>query len=249
MVPEEITLDHPAVQAAKKRWDDPLHQVQRKHTATFEELFEYFKQPASSHIAIAEKLALSRERVRQLYETYFQEIFGISAQDRRDEYTREILKHHPRMKVVAAQASEAGCLFQLIPVRADKRILPCRSSALVNGHLCSVHFARTDARMKKSHTYGRIHVPTETLYSVYALICHVSVKGLPERTFILPAQDIRIAYGVLRDQKSHSLYLPFDRPIHLKSARPKIDYWKYENAWKLLAPKIHETVSEEGVVQ
>ena len=76
---EVLTLDHPAVQAAKAKWDARRSKegdARRKQNISFEDWFEYFKANCIRMQALGEHAGVSRQRVQQIYTKHFQEIFG-----------------------------------------------------------------------------------------------------------------------------------------------------------------------------
>lgn len=70
---EPLTLAHPAVQAAKQRFEGGNYV--RKLSLTFEQLFEYFSADCVRFHAIAAEGGVSHQAIEQLYRRYFRDLF------------------------------------------------------------------------------------------------------------------------------------------------------------------------------
>lgn len=248
---EPLTLAHPAVQAAKARWDEGKnYRHHAKNNLSFENWLEYFKADYVRFSEIAEETKLTGERVRQIYNAYFRCLFkGKSGTERRQFCTLEnrlvklrqseveLFAHNPTINSVAEKARAAGCTVEVVPQLVDGRPdgTLCSTRLSINGHVTSLHhledawFAKTTSR-----TYARGSVKSSGLCGVQACIFHTTLPGFPVRDYVFPDQmleGIRLGRGVI------NFYFPMENLPVYRNSRPRIDYRKYEDAWHLLPPK------------
>src|SRR5215203_3091765 len=93
-----LVLSCPAVQAAKDNWNEQLGRRRVKRNVTFDQLFNLFNSDMRQ-IRIAEIVGLSRERVRQIYDSYFRDLYDArSGRQRYHAYTREKRLHEAEQR-------------------------------------------------------------------------------------------------------------------------------------------------------
>src|SRR6185437_1125180 len=147
---QPLTLEHPAVQAAKARWDAREKYRSSKHNLTFEELFEYFKADCVRQTRVAELAGITRQRIHQIYNKWFRDLFeGKSGHDRRHACTLENrqvelkraeaeLFEDPFVKKIVQKARTAGCTVEAIPHDSFYGEV-LRGDIIINGYLSSLH--------------------------------------------------------------------------------------------------------------
>jgi hypothetical protein len=238
------------VQAAKAKWDT---YAPRKHKLTFEDLFEYFKVDCVRQNAVAVEAGLTRERIRQIYNKYFRELFdGKSGRERMHACTLEknivkikqaestLFETDVVIKAIVEKAREAGCKIEAVPQLTNKGFVKeARNSILVvNGHLCSVH--NPTARIKHpdlKRVSTRTSLSRSVLSKVEASIFHTTVDGYPEHTFVVPTAILLTSGFSSTTKEIKTFILPMEKSPVPRGCAPRIDYWQYENAWHLLPPK------------
>jgi hypothetical protein len=258
---EPLTLNHPRVQAAKAKWDaaTKIAGSRRKHSLTFEDLFEYFKADCVRHARIAELAGVTREAIRQIYNKYFRELFDKSGKERVHACTletrfvqikrseNELFQQNPLFKVIVDKARAAGCVVEALPVcfRSGLAGKVSSENLLINGHLCSLHCLTGRAGNKRLiRCYTHTNISYSTMMEAKALILHTAVNGFQERTFVVPTANLRRVHRSAMKGASTHIVLPTERLPVYNNQHPKVDYWQYEDAWHLLPPKATPPVSE-----
>jgi len=247
---EPLTLAHPLVQAAKAKWNT---YAPRKHNLTFEDLFEYFKVDCVRQSAVAVEAGLTRERIRQIYNKYFRELFdGKSGRERMHACTLEnrivkikqaentLLETDAVIKVVVEKARAAGCKIETIPQLTNKGFVQKTRNGIlrVNGHLCSVHNPTTRIKhpdLKRVST--RTSLSRSVLLKVEASIFHTTLEGYPEHTFVVPTTILLTSVFGSTTKEMKTVILPMEKSPVRRGTPARVDYWQYEDAWHLLPPK------------
>ena len=246
---EPLTLAHPAVQAAKHKFE--RGKWKRKIPFTFDELFEYFKADCIRFAAIAKAGGVKRQAIQQLYNRFFRELFeGMSGwgriyactletrlvQVKRSE--GELFREHPLVKKIAKKARLAGCTVEAVPARSHGQLTGkvITQTLLINGHVCSLHNPASKRQSRgKKRCYACTIISSSTLVSAEAILLHTTLRGFAERTFVVPTAVLRKAHP--QRNKLVYVYLPTERLPVYKNQHPRIDYWQYEDGWHLLPPK------------
>jgi hypothetical protein len=256
---QNLMLAHPAVQAAKARWDagEKKRRHLVRHNLTFERLFELFKANHHSMNAIGEEIAIghiSRERVRQIYDKYFRELFeGQSGHERfsacmlkrrlaRFKDSENKLFESPIIKAIVESARRAGCKVKAVPNADLEHGKSCGSvrptTLMINGYKCSVHFSLVARRPReRKRFYGQVALSYSVLREVDVFIAHTAIAGFPQRTFVIPSSFLLKLYFTPLNIKWKVLYLPLEQLPVYNNRRPRFDIWQYEDAWHLLQLK------------
>ncbi|MBI2030337.1 hypothetical protein HYT05_01815 [Candidatus Kaiserbacteria bacterium] len=245
------------MQAVKARWDKAYKYTTRKHKLdlSFEELFEYFKADCVRHIHVAEVAGVTRERIRQIYNQYFRELFDDkSGSERRKAYTpinrlvkvkrseHELFNNDTFVKKIVEKARAAGCTVEAIPHLFKGEIHSGRVTIrklLINGHLCSLHQITTAWQrcISGGRFYASTNIRRSTMIATEALILHTEAAGFTERIFVIPTAILRAAHPSAATRRDTCLYLPTQKLPVYRNIRSHIDYWQHEDAWHLLPPK------------
>ena len=251
---QPLTLAHPLVQAAKAKWDTAGNITRRKHNASFEDWLEYFKSDCVRFEAIGDEVGLTRERVRQIYNDHFCELFeGKSGRERVQACTlesrhvktkrseSELFENDPVVRVVVEKARAVGCRVSAVPTLSEG--VPTGSvwarRVLVNGHLCSLHRLQQVWSLRATcRRYAHASVSLTTLAEVGACIFHVTLENLPVRTFVIPSLDLQSRKrGSGPKKAAASIYFPTEKlPTNPQGCKGH-DWWQYEDAWHLLPTK------------
>jgi|GEM_PF-6546447 len=252
---EPLTLVHPAVQAAKAKWEaGQKYRHSVRHNLTFEDFFEYFKADCVRHTRVAELTGLSRERIRQIYNRYFREIFDNKSGRQRgkactlenrlvkvNRTENELFETDTIIKTVVEKARAAGCEVRSIPYIKDDMLTGAIdvNALLVNGHRCAVHSLSYGFRRKGlKRVYTCIRMPFAELVATEAVILFTSVAEFDEHLFVMPSSTLReVVFGNDPTAMAKTIYLPTEKLPIYNNQRPRIDWWEYEEAWHLLPPK------------
>lgn len=250
---EKLTLTHPEVQAAKVRWEVSRNKHRggrpRKQNLSFEEWFERFNE-GLTFTAIASDIGVSRERVKQIYDIHFFELFGgNSGQDRYRSKTHkqrliiarraeETLFKNPTFRIIAKQAEKAGYAVAAVPHHQDGRLTgTVRTSFLsINHRPCSIHVcSKVTTTSVGGRLYAKFNLALNTLKKVEAVVFRIVVEGYAEQTFVVPSELLQTRiFNRLSERKYRQILIPVERPLTNKKAHACIDFWKYEGAWHLL---------------
>lgn len=206
------------------------------------------------HIHVAEVAGVTRERIRQIYNQYFRELFDDkSGSERRKAYTpinrlakvqrsENELFSDPFIKRLVEKARAAGCTVEAIPHLYEGEILTGEVSTrklLINGHLCSLHQITTAWQrcISGGRFYASTNIRRSTMIDTEALILHIEAAGFTERIFVIPTATLRAAHPSAATRRDTCLYLPTQKLPGYRNIRSRIDYWQHEDAWHLLSPK------------
>ena len=250
---EPLTLAHPAVQAAKARWDAAGKRSPRKHTLTFEDLFEYFKVNCVRQTAIAVEADLTHQRIYQIYNYYFRELFGNSSgRDRVKSCTLEgrlvVVKKNENelladedIKVISEKARDAGCIVSAIPSLSTRNNMPVGSvlqaQVSINGHRCLIRSSTRASTFGSKRLYCTFSLSHSLLEISEAVVFYTHVEGFPKHLFVVPSSVLLAAvFGPSSTKKYKNIYIPVEK-LPPGKMRPRINYWQYEDAWHLLPPK------------
>ena len=249
---QRLTLAHPAVQAAKERWDAGRKHCgyTRKSELTFEQWFEIFNENRLNGEEISQivgRKRITRERVRQIYDEYFKpafdgqtgrERFSACLSERRREKKEQAdneIFESPVIKVIAESARKAGCR-----IKAGRRNSGQHIALLVNGYKCSVHNASIAWRPGKQQkrSYGHIQMTYSVLCETDAYIIYVNIIGFPEHIFVIPSSLLLQLYFTPLDSERKWLYIPLEQLPAYNNSHQRLDFWQYEGegAWHFLQP-------------
>lgn len=242
-----VTLTHPAVRAAKARWNESKRYCARhsKRKVTFEQYFAYFRK-GILNVRIAELVGLSSERIRKIYDQYFRQLFGgksgrermkaIALENRIANLKyleRRLFNDNATVKKIVRQARGAGCTVEAVSGYSMYKVM--HKYLLIDGHRCSVHRATYKMLIPgmKSY-YARVAVRCSSITEEKAIIIHSAIPGEVERTFVIPTVALRKAMPVIMKRERTWIYLPTKKIPAYRNHLPQMDFWRYEGAWHLL---------------
>ncbi len=257
-----LTLEHPAVQEAKARWDagENRRRLVGRHNIGFEEWFEYFKANCHRMSTLGEHAGISRERVRQIYNKHFRSLFGersgverlkaCTAEQRLVSAKRQEndLFADPEVRPIITQALAAGCTVAAIKQsnQTNMAYLVRTRIVLINGYVVSLRTIRNKHKTSPGlrRFYAHATLSRASLESEDATIIRTAAAGCQERIFVLPNTVLIEKYFVTTKNKA-SIYLPLEKLPVYRNSMTKINWWLYENAWHLLPPKEYSSPASE----
>lgn len=214
-----------------RRWS-----YERKMTLTYDELLELFDGDATFQ-EIAEIVGVKRQRVHQIYDEYFKP-FMASGRDRRKvlfrQRWRERAENHPdtveRLSLVKKVAEDVG--FKVEAVQSpSKETRYYMDRVLINGKLCRIFFSKVAYQIVDGYrAYHRLNVSRSAITTSDFIVIMTGENA--RRTFVFPSDVLLSHYK--EDQKHKMFYLPTDPQEPYNNQFPKIDWWRWEEAWSLL---------------
>jgi hypothetical protein len=247
----KVRRDSPAVRAAKTLWDSLSRRSEHLRTVRFGQLLDYFEREELRFSEIADICGVSPARVGQIYKTYFKRLFGDrSGHERYDAYVQRRLDARwqaleaatfakDELRQVIGRARAASCKVEGIPTQRPKGDSKVRVNSLyINGRRCSVLQATKAKELRDAQcSYFRFKLAGSVLRNVEAVIFHCAAPEFPHRIFIVPRQVLLPLLEGTAAGHSKKVYLPTQkRPVY-RNRLPRIDYWKYQNAWHHLRPR------------
>jgi hypothetical protein len=239
-----FVVDEKVLQDAKDKWNKHLARYGNKVTVSFDEMFNFFD-TCISYSEIAEKIGVSREYVRQIYNKYFCKIFGESLiKDKQKEGTKEKKKlSHEKIEKelfskkpfssIVGSAKLAGCDVHITSSNENGHVK--LKQLLVNGHLCSLKTMSTSFTPPggtRSFVHASVGKPTDE--KIRFIIFYYKVKGFPERIFVVSYKIIEDIFFKSKNKKRVDINIPTKKCPVYNNRIPLLDWWKYENAWHLI---------------
>mgnify|MGYP003393879720 CR=1 FL=1 len=260
-----VTLSDPAVQAMKVEWERTRNKCYKmKTTLTFDQLFLLFIQKDLSFSSIAKEANLSRERIRQIYNTYFLSIFKIDTKTRKMKVRVELKDKvqaikirqaeealnllEGSVKVVLSKAQQVGCTVKAIPQRRlNSNVLSgkvFRKRLLINDQTCSILFARTyfNPDGKYDNYYAHVHFSPVLLDSFKFLILHINIPSFPETFYVIPCDELLKRLVEKKLKKTINIYIPLKK-VFVKNDSIYSFFETYKEAWHLLSQETSKPIS------
>jgi hypothetical protein len=215
----------------------------RKCTLPYDEILELFRDTELTPLDIAGRLGISREGVRLMFASHFEPVLGVSMRARRavhtDERRRRMTQLPERFARVALIAQNAGLTLEPATNTTPYRVSETR--AVIGGRMCLMRrcgrAGQTSDRNKR--WYYRVHVALPVPPECDVLFVHAYDARWPERVFIIPVAVVRALAG--ERSRPLMLYLPTELLPPYNNSHQQVDWWKYENAWHLLAGNEQQT--------
>jgi hypothetical protein len=221
-----------------------------KHNLATEDFFELFNS-GIPQVRIAELTGLSRERIRQIYNRDFRDLFG--GESGRKRFSAYVLnKRHVQAKErqrkifaelhpIMARARAAGCTVNFIWRKEDHNSIREIEPRLlaINGHQCLIYPSVSRAAFQgkgRKRRYVSVDVSYDSLLAVQAVVIRTAVKRQPEYIFVIPSKVVLKAY-FCGFRETARLYLPTVKIPPYNNQFPRIEHWIHERAWHLLPPK------------
>jgi len=240
-------LDDAQVAIARERLERNRLHRNNKIKLTFDELLDDFANDCMTFTAIAGSACedgFTKERIRQVYNEYFRDLFPTKRTGRR----RRKICRLKRIRIatknaladfsddqslakIARAAIAAGCMVErTVSNTRGGEIYLSRRMLSINGLRYNISHPHTPID-HGGILYLHCTIAPHLLNSTNGIIILQEIEGFPERIFVLPSRDFEIAYNC--GQKRFYIYIPLERRPTYKNHVSRIDWWKYENAWPL----------------
>lgn len=240
-------LDDARVANAKRKFESASLKFRkgRKTTLTFDELLDHFANDCMSFTAIGMMVCetgVTYERVRQIYNKYFVDLFPNKRTGRRRQRictlkrrriaatsARDDFSDNEVLTKIAQLAKAAGCAVKR-PLVGKEWKKGAFSRIFINEADYSVHVARRACRIPTGRPKCSFTLSVNVMKEVAGVILLMEVDGCESRILVIPSQDILRAYQ--RQKAKHLGIYPLLRKSTSKKGRSTLLEWdKYENAW------------------
>ena len=182
--------------------------------------------PQLSFQQIGQKLGLSKQRIFQLAKR-----FGINGRQRQRERTlrREpyVIEEDylPPVLDIIDKIKSYG--YRVMPYNklqpSRKTLRRSQRMVLVNGVLCVIQLRPPRKRRPNGREYARFDVGSSTRRAKAAVFA--MRRGRNTKIYVVPTADLR---------KVEFIYIPADGKYAGSGKKPRRDWTRYENAWRLL---------------
>jgi len=242
--PGRPPLDPPASPAeAKQRYDYSVTNAgyRRKLQFSYDELQDLFDKGMVFQ-EIADMSGVTRQRIEQIYSTYFAP-FGKSGRERRRDQTKidqaekadVYLEGIEKLALLRKILQKIGG-YEVEPIQTKGMPWTCHvSTALVNGKRCGVYHSKISVLMTKTgrRRYYRINMSRTSVNNVEFMIIMTGKKA--ETIFVVPSSVISDTFkNLAEDARYKCLYVPSeDLPVY-NNNHPEINWWSYVEAWSQL---------------
>lgn len=254
-------LDDISVACARRRFEKSVTKGdrRRKITLSFDEFLDHFANDCVSFKEVAQiacEGGVSRERIRQLYEKYFRQLFPAKRTGQERQQICSLKRHrvaaklaihdfsgNPSLAKIARYAKEAGCTVERVVSRNRQHVVITRRLLLINGMCYQVYFARNIVRpsVRSIARYSHVVILKRSLQQVVGIIVLQEGVGYTDRIFIIPTRDVLDAYGS-HERGSLSLFIPTESRPSYQNSQPRLAWGKYEGAW----PQAHCKTSQQS---
>lgn len=222
------------------------HAFRRKKVKiALSDLLKLYSNPDMSFKKIGQILGITAEPARGYYRDYCEPLIGMTGWDRRrlrfqkrrEQALRESLdisEQPSALQLIADQAQKAGLPVQRVPKKGREFSHSnglCNSSLEIQGLVCAVHVL-TSARKHAKHGSSQRYIGFSISRSHAAkYAAHILVLQIPRRRtrfLVVPSYVIAKINGRSNQARACIVLGKHSEPV-------LIDWWKYENAWHLLA--------------
>lgn len=241
-----LVFDELTLQKYKEKWDRyTIRCNTAKLKIPYEEMLGYFKHRVSLQV-IAKQFEVTRELIRQLYNLYFKELLSsVSGKERYSSLRKSIKQEKTEAEeksffakkpysTLVEEATKHGLEVRAITscISSSNEVKFVKQRVTISGSFCAFRTSDSVFLPRGSRSgYVRFMIgKTKKPYDFAVL--HQAVKGYPEKIFIIPGQIIT---DMLEKCIIASIYIPIEKRPAYRNIFPQNDWWKYENAWHLIA--------------
>lgn len=230
----ELTLAHPKVQAVVRRW----YKVRKGPKSAFTPGFFLKKLKAGRSLSdIARSRDRTPEAARQYYKRFRELLNGQTGRERQRALTekRRVIQEARRERLLKSSNNwKCPPVVRRARIRGYEVHLIRKTSsgmlANVNGWRCLVHRAAC-VFVYQGHAYYRYAITTSGLDHAERHFFYGAADGFSNRLWIVPTRMLKKRF---RGKRHGTLYQPVKKKVVRGKIRPKVDLWRFENAWHLL---------------
>ncbi len=246
----DYTLDHPRVQAARRKYRQ-AHPLRSKSAGTFEKLLPLYRSPLSFG-EISRATGLSRRYVELAYPHFKPFCGNRTAVERRAHVAQQKQNHqrtlverslhsHPHVRAVTKRAEEYGLKVRYrawLSFHA-KGWVPYARYFRINWAACALFWSRSAYVEKRGNQhYARFRIYRTSVAKATYVIFYVAEEE-NERMFIVPAQEL-VPAVFSRDQESALVNIPLRRKKSNGGVKARLNFLDYEDAWHLIKEPDYE---------
>ncbi len=215
-----------------------LAKTRTKINLTYDSFLQLF-QEGHNFTSIGRRLGIRKETVWRYYNCYFKSVIGLTGtqrlyggkREKRELILREIPEKGGTLGVIARAAEKAGLTVRRTPKIGSSFTLR-KFGLLIDGNLCRIHRLRNvHSAPRTTQRYVRAVVHRTRRVPYVAHIFSVKISGKNCRILVVPTYVLNRLTG--REGRVEINIPIHQRPLYHNRA-PRIDWWKYENAWHLL---------------
>lgn len=224
-----------------------------KIPTSFNKFLDAFKDFSVGHAALAKKLGVTKECIRQIYNKFFRDIFGGKSRQEIVDLTKIPIQARRLVKVqkkkkelleksnlnnVVNRAKASGCDIDLLPktTKGWQKNQIHTKRLLINGHLCLVrHLNASQHSPESKRSYGRTTLNRQVLEEVSFIIFEVEITSGRKLVFVVPNTTLLEIYFDNQARKENvSIYLPSKHHPIYHNITPRLSWWSHEEAWHLI---------------
>src|ERR1700722_15181243 len=239
MVVNGKKLDDAAVAAAREQFQarSDTGWALKKVDLSFDRLLQLFTDDCTSFQSIGKmsEQAVSRERIRQIYDEYFKFLMPDERSGRKRTklcalkkraVASRTLPDKLAAKVIAERARTQGYNVRKVPTLDHGKFRAHR--LLIEGKMCMVHHILKASRTNREgqHLYCAIHLSKNSLPDIDFCVILVGIEDRPSTIFFIPKKVILEAHG--EQNGTHiSFYIPLEKHrAAYRNRHPRVDWWQ-----------------------
>jgi len=228
-------FDFSDIEKAKNDVRQYFNSVPRDCLLSFDELFQLFENDCNQFATIGKLAGVTRERIRQMYDTYFKGFFPRRQSGRKRQricIRKKVVKRKSEAKAItddspagvsAHLAAKNNLPFERKLNRHENQFMLHRREISINGHKCAV---RTACKNTKGPYWSFGVRGRDVRYSEF-VICIALQSGEPILTYVIPAKELEGTSAIF--MRSEAIPRRRETPWTKRH-----DWSRYREAWHLL---------------
>lgn len=262
-----FVLDDAKVAEAKARFEANAV-YRRKDKTSFEKYLGLFANDCQSFTAIGKnkpkRRRLSRGMMGMVYKRYFADLFPRrSGGHSRNRFcllkkvsirARELPADKCLVREVGEVATQQGFDFKREPYlgmsMTDRDRYFKKKFVQIGNKRCRLYkITKPFFTPETKRFYAHTNIRVNSVRTADFLIIQTKIENYPTQFWIIPVADCLEIFNdkITSGAKSVAFYLPVEKLPVYRNIKPKVDWWKYENAWHLLRGG-SETVPPSAII-
>ncbi len=229
-----VMVEHRLIKRARRdlyrRWRLESH----PSIGTLDDWRRLFADPSVRFSEIAEKVGLTLERVRQIYQDHFRlglpyangrQRWSVHAKEQAKYRLRQEMAnpHNKYLRSIVKKARDHKLEVELIPRQNAYPPRCVRGCILLNGKVCliSIRHRGTNSKARWVGASADVSYDPKTAFKIFLI-----ETSRTKLYYVIPAKYCRKGAKII--------YLPL-RKLTYPKLKPKIDWWQFKDAWHLLS--------------